>query len=135
MASKSLTKEQVKSIKKLILGFRSKLTWSNLVTRISHELNITTTRQTLDKYSEIKATFQLKKEGLRKKVTSTPNTSVQQLLDKIERLEIEEKLLKEKLAKTQSFIRLVADEARSTPLLLDVLNNVKDKILRGHSTR
>lgn len=130
MASKTLTSKEIKEIKKLIVSFRSKLTWNNLVARINNELGITITRQTLDKYSEIKQTFQLKKDRLRKNVASAPNSTVQQLYDKIERLEIEQNQLKQKLSKTQSFVRLIADEAKNTPLLLDVLNRVKNKILR-----
>ena len=65
MAIKSLDTDQQISIQALIRSWEGKLTWDLLVTRIESSLAITTTRQTLDKYLNIKNEYIDKKRSLK----------------------------------------------------------------------
>ena len=70
MALPSLTAEQIIKIESLILSWQTKLTWDLLVERIKSDLNITTTRQTLNTYNSIKAAYDTQKQHLRGKPTA-----------------------------------------------------------------
>lgn len=61
MAIKSLDTNQQISIQALIRSWEGKLTWDLLVTKIESNLAINTTRQTLDKYLNIKNEYKEKK--------------------------------------------------------------------------
>ncbi|MGC3836073.1 hypothetical protein ACPSKX_18495 [Moritella viscosa] len=64
MAIKSLETDQQISIQALIRSWEGKLTWDFLITKVESSLGIITTRQTLDKYPNIKHEFKEKKQVL-----------------------------------------------------------------------
>ncbi len=82
MAIKSLDTDQQISIQALIRSWEGKLTWDLLVTRIESSLAITTTRQTLDKYLNIKNEYIEKKRSLKGHPVSSSDTELLSFLQK-----------------------------------------------------
>ncbi|HIF9479353.1 TPA: hypothetical protein ACX6SM_003885, partial [Photobacterium damselae] len=76
MATKSLDTDQQISIQALIRSWEGKLTWDLLVTKIESSLAITTTRQTLDKYLNIKNEYKDRKRSLKGQPVSADNTDL-----------------------------------------------------------
>ncbi|MBF4437590.1 hypothetical protein ERJ77_24515, partial [Vibrio anguillarum] len=74
MAIKSLDTDQQISIQALIRSWEGKLTWSLLVTKIESSLAIITTRQTLDKYLNIKNEYKERKRSLKGQPISSSDT-------------------------------------------------------------
>ncbi|ASG03218.1 hypothetical protein [Vibrio anguillarum] len=129
MALKSLDTEQQISIQALIRSWEGKLTWDLLVTKIESSLGIATTRQTLDKYANIKHEYKEKKCLLRGKPISTANTEIVSYLEKdidlaekIIQLEAELKVAKDEIGYLQAFIQKIAITGRSNPAIMDVLS-------------
>lgn len=128
MALPSLDTQQVRKIEKLISGWQTKLTWDLLVQRIESDFGIDTTRQTLNTYASIKEGFRIKKQSLRgaptKEFIQFTKADVN-AYDRIKSLESEVTSLEKKVDKQKAFIQLIADTAKSNPLLLEVLNKTK----------
>jgi len=138
MAIKSLDTDQQISIQALIRSWEGKLTWDLLVTRIESSLAITTTRQTLDKYLNIKNEYIEKKRSLKGQPVSSSDTELLSFLqkdidlaEKVMQLESELKVAKKEIGYLQAFIREIASIGQSDPNVMaifqKVLKNIKSK--------
>ena len=129
MAIKSLDTEQQISIQALIRSWEGKLTWDLLVTKVESSLAITTTRQTLDKYLNIKNEYKEKKRLLKGKPISTTDTELVSYLEKdidlaqkVIQLESELKIAKDEIGYLQAFIQKVASIGESNPAVMAIFN-------------
>lgn len=138
MAIKSLDTDQQISIQALIRSWEGKLTWDLLVTKIESSLAITTTRQTLDKYLNIKNEYIEKKRSLKGQPVSSSDTELLSFLqkdidlaEKVIQLESELKVAKKEIGYLQAFIREIASIGQSDPNVMaifqKVLKNIKSK--------
>lgn len=131
MAFPSLQTEQVRKIEKLIAGWLTKLTWHLLVERIKSDLNITTTRQTLNTYASIKSVYDNKKQELRGKPTTEFTKFVKSDVDRfeqIQRLKAQNEMLNHKVDMQLSFIKKLTEVARTNPQLMLLLNKIKNEV-------
>ncbi|HCG8411076.1 TPA: hypothetical protein ACVU40_002909 [Vibrio parahaemolyticus] len=135
MAQKSLETDQQISIQALIRSWQGKLTWDLLVTKIDVELSISTTRQTLDKYINIKQEYKEKKAFLRGKPVSESNTKLLSYLEKdidkaekIIQLENELALAREEIGYLQAFISKISNIAQNSPVVMDIFQKVLNEI-------
>ena len=131
MALPSLTSAQTSKIETLITLWQTKLTWDLLVERIKNDLNITTTRQTLNTYNSIKAAYDTKKQELRGKPTTEFVKFIksdQKTYEQIERLKAENEVLKQKVDKQLAFIKNLGVLSASNPLLTALLNKAKQSV-------
>ncbi|CAK2573914.1 DUF3486 domain-containing protein [Vibrio crassostreae] len=131
MAIKSLDTNQQISIQALIRSWEGKLTWDLLVTRIESSLAITTTRQTLDKYINIRNEYKDRKRSLKGQPISADNTDLFtylqkdiDLAEKIIQLESELNVAKEEIGYLQAFIQKIANIGQSNPVIMDVFSRV-----------
>ncbi len=134
MALPSLTTAQIRKIKVLIATWRTTFTWKLLVERIQTDLDITTTRQTLNTYSSIKAAYDSKKQELRGKTSKEFVKFVksdQDAFDQIEKLKAEKEVLAQKADKQLAFIKELGVLAASNPSLVALLNKAKQSALRS----
>ena len=138
MAIKSLDTDQQISIQALIRSWEGKLTWDLLVTKIESSLAITTTRQTLDKYLNIKNEYIEKKRSLKGQPVSSSDTELLSFLqkdidlaEKVIQLESELKVAKKEVGYLQAFINEIASIGQSDPNVMaifqKVLKNIKSK--------
>ena len=138
MAIKSLDTDQQISIQALIRSWEGKLTWDLLVTKIESSLAITTTRQTLDKYLNIKNEYIEKKRSLKGQPVSSSDTELLSFLqkdidlaEKVMQLESELKVAKKEIGYLQAFIREIASIGQSDrnvmAIFQKVLKNIKSK--------
>jgi hypothetical protein len=131
MALPSLTTAQIRKIEALITAWQTKLTWEFLVERIKSDLNITTTRQTLNTYNSIKAAYDTKKQELRGKPTTEFVKFIksdQKTFEQIERLKAENEVLRLKVDKQLAFIKNLGVLSASNPLLTALLNKAKQSV-------
>ena len=131
MAFPSLTTAQIRKIEALITAWQTKLTWEFLVERIKSDLNITTTRQTLNTYNSIKAAYDTKKQELRGKPTTEFVKFIksdQKTFEQIERLKAENEVLRQKVDKQLAFIKNLGVLSASNPLLTALLNKAKQSV-------
>jgi hypothetical protein len=131
MALPSLTSAQTRKIETLITLWQTKLTWDLLVERIKNDLNITTTRQTLNTYNSIKAAYDTKKQELRGKPTTEFVKFIksdQKTYEQIERLKAENEVLRQKVDKQLAFIKNLGVLSASNPLLTALLNKAKQSV-------
>ncbi|MCU8152237.1 hypothetical protein M2H08_06745 [Vibrio vulnificus] len=138
MAIKSLDTDQQISIQALIRSWEGKLTWDLLVTRIESSLAIITTRQTLDKYENIKKEFQERKRSLKGRLVSSDDTKLLSYLEgdidkanKIIHLENQLAVAKEEIGYLQAFISKISNIAQSNPTVMNIfqktLNDIEAK--------
>lgn len=127
MALKSLETGQQISIQAVIRSWKGKLTWDLLVTKIESELDIATTRQTLDKYANIKHEYQQQKQVLRGKPVSSDNKELLsylqkdvELAEKVIQLEAQLDVAKSEIGKLQAFIQKLSSIGRTNPSVMDV---------------
>ena len=127
MASKSLSTEQQISIQALIRSWQGKLTWDLLITKIESSLRITTTRQTLDKYANIKSEYTEKKLELRGKPVSSENKELisyfqkdVNLAEKVLQLEAELAVAKSEIGKLHAFIQKLSSIGKTNPSVMEV---------------
>jgi hypothetical protein len=135
MAIKSLDTDQQISIQALIRSWEGKLTWDLLVTRIESSLAITTTRQTLDKYLNIKNEYLEKKRSLKGQPVSSSNTELLSFLqkdidlaEKVIQLESELKVAKLEIGYLQAFIKKIALIGKSDPNVMTIFQKVMKDI-------
>ncbi len=131
MALPSLTTAQIRKIETLITSWQTKLTWFFLVERIKNDLNISTTRQTLNTYSSIKAAYDKKKQELRGKPTTELIKFIksdQKAFEQIERLKAENEVLNQKVVTQLAFIKMLGELSKSNPLLTALLNKTKQSV-------
>ena len=135
MAIKSLDTDQQISIQALIRSWEGKLTWDLLVTRIESSLAITTTRQTLDKYLNIKNEYIEKKRSLKGQPVSSSNTELLSFLqkdidlaEKVIQLESELKVAKLEIGYLQAFIKKIALIGKSDPNVMTIFQKVMKDI-------
>ncbi|RUM50063.1 MAG: hypothetical protein DSY85_14300 [Marinomonas sp.] len=137
MATKSLEVEQQISIQALIRSWQGKLTWDLLVTKIESNLGIETTRQTLDKYANIKHEYKQKKLVLRGKPVSAENNELisylgkdVDLAEKVIQLEAKLEVAQSEIGKLHAFIQKLSSIGQSNPSVMDVfqraIQDVKD---------
>lgn len=127
MALKSLDTEQQISIQALIRSWEGKLTWDLLVTKIESSLGIATTRQTLDKYANIKHEYQKQKQVLRGKPVSSDNKELLsylqkdvELAEKVIQLEAQLAVAHSEIGKLQAFIQKLSSIGKTNPRVMDV---------------
>lgn len=127
MALKSLETEQQISIQALIRSWEGKLTWDFLVTKIESSLGIATTRQTLDKYANIKHEYKQKKQVLRGKPVSPDNKELisylqkdVELAQKVIQLEARLAVASSEIGKLQAFIKKLSSIGKTNPSVMDV---------------
>lgn len=139
MAIKSLETEQQISIQALIRSWEGKLTWDLLVTKIESSLGITTTRQTLDKYANIKHEYKQKKQVLRSIPVSSENKELiaylQQDVDlaqKVIQLEAQLAVAKSEIGKLQAFIQKLSSIGKTNPSVMDVFQKTLQDVERSN---
>ncbi|PMM15846.1 hypothetical protein [Vibrio breoganii] len=139
MAIKSLETEQQISIQALIRSWEGKLTWDLLVTKIESSLGIATTRQTLDKYANIKHEYKQKKQALRGKPVSSENKELiaylQQDVDlaqKVIQLEAQLAVAQSEIGKLQAFIQKLSSIAKTNPSVMDVFQKALQDVERSN---
>ncbi len=135
MAIKSLDTDQQISIQALIRSWEGKLTWDLLVTKIESSLAITTTRQTLDKYLNIKNEYIEKKRSLKGQPVSSSDTELLSFLqkdidlaEKVIQLESELKVAKEEIGYLQAFIKKIALIGQSDPNVMTIFQKAMKDI-------
>ncbi|WP_299136562.1 hypothetical protein [uncultured Vibrio sp.] len=135
MAAKSLDTEQQISIQALIRGWEGKLTWDLLVTRIESSLAITTTRQTLDKYLNIKNEYKDRKRLLRGQPVSVNNSALLtylqkdiELAEKIIQLEAELKVAKDEIGYLQAFVQKIVNIGQVDPNVMAIFQRAMRSI-------
>ncbi|WP_305815643.1 hypothetical protein [Photobacterium leiognathi] len=135
MATKSLDTDQQISIQALIRSWEGKLTWDLLVTKIDSSLAITTTRQTLDKYLNIKNEYKDRKRSLKGQTVSADNTELLtylqkdiDLAEKIIQLEAELKVAKDEIGYLQAFIQKIANIGQSDPNVMAIFQRAMRSI-------
>jgi hypothetical protein len=135
MATKSLDTDQQISIQALIRSWEGKLTWDLLVTKIESSLAITTTRQTLDKYLNIKNEYKDRKRSLKGQPVSTDNTELLtylqkdiDLAEKAIQLEAELKVAKDEIGYLQVFIQKIANIGQSDPNVMTIFQRAMRSI-------
>ncbi|NGZ16942.1 hypothetical protein G6Z94_06150 [Vibrio aestuarianus] len=135
MATKSLDTDQQISIQALIRSWEGKLTWDLLVTKIDSSLAITTTRQTLDKYLNIKNEYKDRKRSLKGQTVSADNTELLtylqkdiDLAEKIIQLEAELKVAKDEIGYLQAFIQKIANIGQSDPDVMTIFQRAMRSI-------
>ena len=127
MALKSLETEQQISIQALTRSWEGKLTWDFSVTKIESSLGIATTRQTLDKYANIKHEYKQKKQVLRGKPVSPDNKELisylqkdVELAQKVIQLEAQLAVASSEIGKLQAFIQKLSSIGKTNPSVMDV---------------
>jgi hypothetical protein len=127
MAIKSLDTDQQISIQALIRSWEGKLTWDFLVTKIESSLAFTTTRQTLDKYVNIKNEYKEKKRLLKGQPISSDDTELISYLqkdidlaEKVIQLEAELKVAKDEIGYLQAFIQKIVNIGQSNPSVMTI---------------
>ncbi|WP_199478939.1 hypothetical protein [Vibrio harveyi] len=135
MATKSLDTDQQISIQALIRSWEGKLTWDLLVTKIESSLAITTTRQTLDKYLNIKNEYKDRKRSLKGQPVSADNTELLtylqkdiDLAEKVIQLEAELKVAKDEIGYLQAFIQKITNIGQSDPNVMDIFQRAMRSI-------
>ncbi|MHA2879747.1 hypothetical protein ACXZ7R_25680 [Vibrio campbellii] len=128
MATKSLDTDQQISIQALIRSWEGKLTWDLLVTKIESSLAITTTRQTLDKYLNIKNEYKDRKRSLKGQPVSTDNTELLIYLQKVIHLAAELKVAKDEIGYLQAFIQKIANIGQSDPNVMTIFQRAMRSI-------
>lgn len=135
MALKSLNLEQQISIQALIRSWEGKLTWDLLVSEINIKLYTSTTRQTLDKYSNIKQEYKAKKRSLKGKPVVESDTVLLTYLEsdinmanKVIHLESELTVAKEEIGYLQAFISNISNIAQSNPVVMDIFQKTLNDI-------
>ncbi|MEZ9069590.1 hypothetical protein AB4274_01100 [Vibrio sp. 10N.261.55.A10] len=135
MALKSLNLEQQISIQALIRSWEGKLTWDLLVSEINIKLYTSTTRQTLDKYSNIKQEYKAKKRSLKGKPVVESDTVLLTYLEsdinmanKVIHLESELTIAKEEIGYLQAFISNISNIAQSNPVVMDIFQKTLNDI-------
>ncbi len=138
MALKSLETEQQISIQALIRSWEGKLTWDLLVTKIESSLGIATTRQTLDKYANIKHEYQQQKQVLRGKPVSPDNKELLsylqkdvELAQKVLQLEAQLAVSQSEIGKLQAFIQKLSSIGKTNPSVMDVFQKTLRDVERG----
>lgn len=139
MAFKSLETEQQISVQALIRSWEGKLTWDLLVTKIESSLGIATTRQTLDKYANIKHEYQQKKQVLRGKPVSSDNNELisylqkdVDLAEKVIQLEAQLAVAHSEIGKLQAFIQKLANIGKTNPSVMDVFQKTLQDVKRSN---
>jgi hypothetical protein len=139
MALKSLETDQQISIQALIRSWEGKLTWDLLVTKTESSLGITTTRQTLDKYANIKHEYKQKKQVLRGKPVSSENEELiaylqkdVDLAEKVIQLEAQLAVAHSEIGKLQSFIQKLSSIGKSNPIVMDVFQKTLQDVKRSN---
>ncbi|EPW6428944.1 hypothetical protein ACWOHQ_000233 [Vibrio parahaemolyticus] len=137
MAIKSLETKQQISIQALILSWEGKLTWDLLVTKIESSLGIATTRQTLDKYANIKHEYKQKKQVLRGRPVSPENKELLaylqkdvDLAEKVIQLEAQLAVAQSEVGKLQAFIQKLSSIGKTNPSVMDVFQKTLQDVER-----
>ena len=135
MAIKSLDTDQQISIQALIRSWEGKLTWDLLVTKIESSLAFTSTRQTLDKYINIKNEYKEKKRLLRGQLVFSNDTELISYLqrdiglaEKVIQLEAELKVAKDEIGYLQAFIQKIVSIGQSNPSVMTIFNKALQDI-------
>ncbi len=138
MALKSLETEQQISIQALIRSWEGKLTWELLVTKIESSLGIATTRQTLDKYANIKHEYQQQKQVLRGKPVPSDNKALLsylqkdvELAEKVLQLEAQLAVAQSEIGKLQAFIQKLSSMGQTNPSVMEVFQKTLRDVERG----
>ena len=139
MALKSLETEQQISIQALIRSWEGKLTWDLLVTKIESSLGIATTRQTLDKYANIKHEYQKQKQVLRGKPVSSDNKELLsylqkdvELAEKVIQLEAQLAVAHSEIGKLQAFIQKLSSIGKTNPSVMEVFQKTLRDVERSN---
>ena len=135
MAIKSLDIDQQISIQALIRSWEGKLTWDLLVTKIESRLAFTTTRQTLDKYVNIKNEYKEKKRLLKGQSVSSDDTELLAYLQKdidlakkVIQLEAELKVAIDGIGYLEAFIQKIVKIGESNPSVMTVFTKAMQDI-------
>ena len=118
MAIPKITAHQQRKIEVMLAKWTGKLTWNALVDRVELDLGLKTTRQTLCTYAGINAAYKEKKAQLR---GATPalytriTASDLKMVEQIENLKAEVKVLKRNNAEQLRMIERMLSNANSMP--------------------
>ena len=118
MADLSLNSKQQRQIEKLIRNWSTKFTWKLLTTALKVDLGIEISRQSLCTYKGIKNEYDTAKNRLNG--ASSParykiSQSDVRLVERVEKLEVENALLTEKLGYQYDYIKTLLSNANEMP--------------------
>jgi hypothetical protein len=134
--SKNLGDADIKQIVQILDGWSGKLTWNALIDAIEIRMFSRYTRQTLHKHERIRNAYELIKTGKStsgEKAKTSQSPQLQAAIDRIARLEAENKRLESENTKLlEQFVRW-AYNAHTRGLSKDFLNNPLPSIHRGNS--
>lgn len=106
-----------------------------MVSEINIKLYTSTTRQTLDKYSNIKQEYKAKKRSLKGKPVVESDTVLLTYLEsdinmanKVIHLESELTIAKEEIGYLQAFISNISNIAQSNPVVMDIFQKTLNDI-------
>ncbi|NQY87876.1 MAG: hypothetical protein HRT51_09035 [Colwellia sp.] len=128
MALPSLDTQQVRKIETLIARWQMRLTWGLLVDRIKSDLDIDTTRQTLNSYKSIYNEYCEKKQALRGKPSDEFIKFVKEdenTYKRIKKLEDNVASQEKKIEILTAYIGRIGDAAKLNPSLLALLNKMR----------
>jgi len=131
MATPSLSTKQINQITKSIKNWNNKykFTWDTLVLHVHIQLNIKTTRQTLNSYSSIKRAYRDKKKLMREsKASHSQYEYVDTSASRVKNLENEIEHLQKQLDAQLTFIKRVAQQAQTNPKIMEVLQKTKQNL-------
>lgn len=113
-----LTSKQIRQIKVLINQWTSKFGWKELVNACKSQLGITISRVSLSGYDSIKNAYDVKKaefRGVTPEITKRITMSKINQLQRADKLQAENDVLKETIDKQHAMIRRMLANAQSIP--------------------
>mgnify|MGYP000618460835 CR=1 FL=1 len=93
-----LTQENKSAIIEMIIGFHGKISWQLIIDEIFVRLGIKVSRQALDRHSEIKRAYEVRKKSIQGELSNKPQVrtgavALVKSLEKIQRLESKNEIL------------------------------------------
>ena len=135
---KNLSDDDIKQIVEILDGWSGKLTWELLIDAIALRMHCRYARQTLHKHERIYNAFELRKKGIADgdgDVRTVRSPELQKALERIARLEVENKRLESENEKLlEQFVRW-AYNAHTRGLDSNFLNQPLPFVYRGQDRR
>ena len=133
---KNLGDDDIKQIVEILDGWSGKLTWELLIDAVELRMHCRYTRQTLHKHERIYNAFELRKKGLADgdgSVRTVHSPELQKALERIARLEVENKRLESENERLLEQFARWAYNAHARGLDNDFLNRALPSVNRGQS--
>lgn len=136
--AKNLNDADIKKIVEILDGWSEKLTWELLIDAVELRLHNRYTRQTLHKHERIRNAFELRKSGLADgdgTIGIVRSVELQKAMERIARLETENKRLNSENVKLLEQFVCWAYNAHSRGLNSDFLNKALPAVNRGQAKK